>query len=523
VKRRVGGRLTTAMCLLVLAVLVPVTYGFDQLIRRSFDEARSRLGQNEAAQVDATVTQLGVRLADRVDLLVSHPDLVAMLDAEQPAGATVRLDEMRRQLELDALTLIDLERRLVAECSEGDKIHEVLGERAFRDALEGRPTADVVQHGSSFRLRATRPLLREGRVVGALMGGYLLDGEDLWQILDRTGLQAAYTLEGKVLASTLDDFGRVPSGAIYEIKRRQWRTGGGAVRGYVSAEIQVDGLPHDAVFCPLPLGADTGLVGTIVLLASADGVIAARRDARRVIAASTTLGMLLAILLAALISAGLTRPLRQLVEVARELREGHLDRRTELRRSDELGELAQAFDEMAASLESQVEETRRLAVTDELTGLANRRKFREELARELERSRRFGLEIALLMMDIDHFKRINDTHGHPVGDQVLQGIAAVMGSGLRNIDLACRFGGEEFALLLPATPGSDAVHVAERLRAAVADRPLGPDGEIHVTLSAGVASYPADGETAADLVRVADMRLYAAKQGGRNRVMGPRG
>jgi diguanylate cyclase (GGDEF)-like protein len=512
------------MCLLVLAVLVPVTLGLDQLIQRSFDDARSRQGQQEAAQVDATVTQLGLRLADRVDLLVSHPDLAAMVAGGEEAPPAARLEEMRRQLEVDALTLVDGDRNLVAECSEGDKIHEVLAERAFREALEGRPSADVVQHESSFRLRATRPLVRDGQVVGALMGGYLLDGEDLWQILEGTGMHAAYALEGRVLAATLEEFERVPTAAIYEIKRRQVSArGGGGSDGFVRAEIEVGGLPHDVVLCPLPLGFDSGLVGTVVLMASAAEVIAARRSARRLIAAATTIGMLLAILLATLLSAGLTRPLRQLVEVARGLREGHLDRRTGLERGDELGELARAFDEMAASLEKQVAETQRLAVTDELTGLANRRKFREELARELERSRRFGLELALLMLDIDHFKQVNDTHGHPVGDQVLQAIAAVLGGGLRNIDLACRFGGEEFALLLPATPGADAVNVAERLRATVADQPLGPDGELVVTLSAGVASYPTDGETAAELVRVADMRLYAAKQGGRNRVIGPFG
>ncbi len=530
----VGAQLTAAMWALVLLLIAPAAAGLDLLIQGHYDDLRRESGRAEAADVEATVLELRARLADRVDLLVTHPDLGTMIDAHQgrdatpPADsmwATDRLEEMRRQLGLDALTLVDAAGHRVAECSEGDKVHELLADRALRDARDGVPSQDVVRQDSSFRLRATRPIVRDGVSLGALMGGYLLDRDDLEEIRRGTGFHAALTFEGEVLEATLEAFDRVPTASVYEIKRELAAAEGthpSGRNGHTQHAVELDGQPYDVVLSPLPVGGDADLVGAVVLLTSAAEVDEARGYARRMAGAMVAAGLLLAALLASAFSLGLTRPLRRLVAVARDLREGRLDRRSGLDRGDELGELSQAFDEMAASLEQNLAETQRLAVTDELTGLANRRKFGEELARELERSRRFGLELGLLILDIDHFKRINDTRGHPVGDEVLAGIAAAIGMSLRNIDLACRYGGEEFALLLPATPGQDAVVVAERVRSAVADRPLGPDGDIHVTLSAGVAAYPDDGETAGELIRIADMRLYAAKQGGRNRVIGPR-
>ena len=530
----VGSKLTGAMCALVLLLIVPAAASFDRLLQGYFDDQRQESGQDGAAHVHASLRALQNRLADRVDLLVTHPDLASMIDAPRTAPdpgpadepwAPARLGEMRRQLGVDALTLVDASGSRVVERSEGHKVQELLADRAFRDALEGIESQDVLRHGDSFRMRATRPVVREGRVIGALMGGYLLDHDDLVEIRQDTGFHAAFTFEGEVLDSTLPSFDRVPTAAIYGVKRSLVEEGAPPSLGgdYVQQAIELEGEPFDVVLAPLPLGGDADLVGTVALLISATEVNETRDASRWMAAGTMAAGVALAVVLAAVLSIGLTRPLRRLVGVARDLREGKLDRRTELDRADELGELAHAFDEMAAALEQKVEETQRLAVTDELTGLANRRKFGEELARELERSRRFGLELCLVMLDIDHFKRINDTRGHPVGDQVLVGIARALRGSLRNIDLACRYGGEEFALLLPATPGNDAVRVAERVRAAVADRPLGPDGDLHVTLSAGVATYPSDGATAAELIQISDMRLYAAKQGGRNRVMGPLG
>ncbi len=158
------------------------------------------------------------------------------------------------------------------------------------------------------------------------------------------------------------------------------------------------------------------------------------------------------------------------------------------------------------------------AETDALTGMRNRRYFDLRLAEEIKRSDRFKSSFGLVLFDLDHFKALNDTVGHQAGDAVLRRTAQVVRRTLRDIDIACRYGGEEFAIIAPSTIGDRAVELAERLRIAlVAERfPAMADG---VTMSAGISQYPDHGTTPDKLLRVADAALYAAKEGGRNQVV----
>lgn len=163
-----------------------------------------------------------------------------------------------------------------------------------------------------------------------------------------------------------------------------------------------------------------------------------------------------------------------------------------------------------------------LATTDALTGLANRRKLDEVLALECRRSQREGRHLALLLLDIDRFKRLNDTQGHQVGDEVLRRLGGILlAHAHRAGDLAARFGGEEFVLLLPGTERAQAASLAEKVRHAVETADFEPPGVGHLTLSVGVASVKdiKVGTTPEALVRAADEALYAAKREGRNRVV----
>jgi diguanylate cyclase (GGDEF)-like protein len=164
-----------------------------------------------------------------------------------------------------------------------------------------------------------------------------------------------------------------------------------------------------------------------------------------------------------------------------------------------------------------------LATTDPLTGIANRRRMTEQISKELDRARRYKHPLALLMVDIDHFKRINDTYGHEVGDQAIVAVAGALSAAMRSIDLVARFGGEEFVLLMPEASLETAGGAAERLRETVAQLRIDLDGGLTVslTISVGVAaSYPQDApdSPSALLVR-ADKALYQAKKDGRDRVV----
>jgi two-component system cell cycle response regulator len=168
-------------------------------------------------------------------------------------------------------------------------------------------------------------------------------------------------------------------------------------------------------------------------------------------------------------------------------------------------------------LEARIEAVMRradLGRRDALTGLSNRRTFDEHLDSMLAQERKTGQAFALVIFDIDHFKSINDTQGHPEGDRVLQDVARIAARQLRAGEQIFRIGGEEFGIVIPGD-GKTGVRVAERVRAAVQDEPREPRLP---TLSAGVASFPHDATTREALFQAADLALYAAKQGGRNAV-----
>ncbi|MDH3211729.1 MAG: sensor domain-containing diguanylate cyclase [Myxococcales bacterium] len=164
------------------------------------------------------------------------------------------------------------------------------------------------------------------------------------------------------------------------------------------------------------------------------------------------------------------------------------------------------------------EETLERAQHDALTGLANHGYFWSTLDREVERARRYERQLSVAMIDVDHFKRFNDRYGHVAGDEALAGIARVTREWSRVHDFASRYGGEEFALILPETGSEGSFAVAEKLREAVGAARFSHAEPGGLTVSVGVATFPQDAHTAGQLVEIADARLYQAKAGGRNRV-----
>lgn len=168
----------------------------------------------------------------------------------------------------------------------------------------------------------------------------------------------------------------------------------------------------------------------------------------------------------------------------------------------------------------EVAELRQQVVTDPLTGLFNVRHFRASLDHELERTRRTGMVTALMMIDLDHFKRINDEHGHENGNRVLQAVADLLIQQTRRLDICCRYGGEEFAVILPSTELMLAKQVAERFREALEGLVINlSEGQIQVTASIGIATADSRDDIHGDyLVAYADACLYESKGQGRNRV-----
>ncbi|MES1171956.1 MAG: diguanylate cyclase [Bacteroidota bacterium] len=160
------------------------------------------------------------------------------------------------------------------------------------------------------------------------------------------------------------------------------------------------------------------------------------------------------------------------------------------------------------------------ATTDGLTGLVNHRTFQERFSTMLGRAERHRFPVSLILTDIDHFKKVNDSYGHPTGDEVLRRVASILGANARKIDIVARYGGEEFAIVLESTDRAGARNLAERVRNEIEQETFqSGKGPFNATLSLGVASFPDDGTQKADIIARADQSLYAAKHGGRNRTV----
>jgi diguanylate cyclase (GGDEF)-like protein len=213
--------------------------------------------------------------------------------------------------------------------------------------------------------------------------------------------------------------------------------------------------------------------------------------------------------------------IEKLVKGAELFAAGHRDHVIEVQVPPELHRVAQEFNKMIKVIQQSEDSLADQARRDKLTGLHNRRAYEEFAADAYARLQRMGEKIALVALDIDHFKKVNDTWGHAAGDQVLIHVARTIQDSVRSIDKVFRFGGEEFTILLPGADTTAAKGTAERIRSTVEESPIQVDGKpLHVTVSLGIAfaGTPADGEPV-QLQKRADMALYQAKQAGRNKVI----
>ena len=216
------------------------------------------------------------------------------------------------------------------------------------------------------------------------------------------------------------------------------------------------------------------------------------------------------------LTALIARPLRRLTSAAAQVSAGDLPVELPAGGGGEVGYLTQVFNTMVESLRKHHDELERLSTTDTLTGLSNRRHLMNLLAQEIERAKRADRPFSILMLDVDHFKKYNDSHGHQAGDEVLARIGTVLRNSIRPYDCAARYGGEEFLVMLSGSSLDPARESAERIRKQVQAQQFDAES---VTISIGVAEYPSHGDTAKAVIGQADAALYEAKRAGRDRVM----
>lgn len=241
---------------------------------------------------------------------------------------------------------------------------------------------------------------------------------------------------------------------------------------------------------------------------------------RQMIAIALVFAIIIVVVSAKWLALHTIAPMRQLQAGVSRFGEGDLSYRIHLTSQDEMAALGASFNKMAETLEQSQADLVRLATLDGLTGVYNRREFNRWLTLEINRSKREFEPVSLIMVDIDYFKRLNDTYGHQTGDEALRCMGRLLQREVRPGDHVARYGGEEFAIILPKASSSEAFTVAERIRAAVEAQviPLSLNDSLTFTASLGFATYSIDKETEEAFSQRADQALYYAKHNGRNRV-----
>jgi diguanylate cyclase (GGDEF)-like protein len=250
-----------------------------------------------------------------------------------------------------------------------------------------------------------------------------------------------------------------------------------------------------------------------------DLLLGINRDATTYIYYIALVGLLLAIAGSIIVVLAVFPALRQLEQGILRFGESNFDYRINAHMPRELQHVSDGLNAMATKLQTTHIELERQSLQDALTGVYNKRKFDIDFRSEIDRCRRYGQIFSLLIIDLDNFKAVNDTHGHSTGDAVLRKAAQHINLQLRASDELYRYGGDEFVLLLPETSGSDALIVAERIRCIMAadTEGINDNAAVTVSFSIGVAVFPHHGDNREDLFTAADEAVYAAKKGGRNR------
>lgn len=226
-----------------------------------------------------------------------------------------------------------------------------------------------------------------------------------------------------------------------------------------------------------------------------------------------SLSAIIAVVIGIQLGRSIVRPLKKLEQAAEEFSQGNMSSRVVIESTDEIGNLASTFNTMAQEIEN-------LVIHDPLTELLNKREFDKRLKHEITRARRYEKPVSMLMIDIDLFKRVNDSYGHQVGDIVLHLVSKLIAGQVRSIDHVARYGGEELVVIMPEMTNHDARKKAESIRQSIEQQQLfyNESDYLQVTVSIGVATFPQDANDPDELVAAADKALYVAKREGRNRV-----
>jgi diguanylate cyclase (GGDEF)-like protein len=467
--------------------------------RASYDAARTKIeeefavGQKVFARV---LTQNAAQQTAAARVLAADfafRDAIATGDARTLESA---LENHGKRINASALLYINLDGQVVADTLRpGAPRHPFeLPSLIQEAATRGEASAVDLLDGRALQLIAVP--VRAPLAIGWVVVCFPIDASLAWDLRQLTGLEVSFAVvrgtDWTVLASTL------PAGDSKELAVSLAQHSPGLETGMLTRLVPLGGGPRGSITAVLETPMASALAGFRTLRATLVGL--------------GILSLALSILGSILIALGITRPLAALLEAVRRIRQGDYSQLIAIRRDDEIGVLAEGMDHMRAGIAEREQRILRLAYEDPLTQLPNRSHFAEALEAGLRRARAEARSLAILIMDLDRFKYVNDTLGHGVGDHVLQEVAKRLRSLASGARCIARLGGDEFALLIEDASTAGVNRLAERIVTELVQPILYQDQPLDVGASIGIALFPEHAADSQNLVRNADIAMYVAKR-----------
>lgn len=514
-----GSVRTTVFTLAVVATLIPSLATSWISYRQNRRAIQAKLTEQLTGTSTQAAREMGLWLKERIyDLRVFAASYEVTENIERASGQPRRLSDYlgsvnERFADYDELMVVSPDQRTVASSERvPGRLHFTgnwLEQARVGDPVLGNPVRG--DSAAAATMEVAVPILSvNGRFLGVLGARLNFDGIEplLNGLLEgREGRVLLVANDGKVIASAGGRVAAMPEATLQRLALAE-----GTSTTYETPE----GVAVIGALAAVPRTEWSAIAQTPASTAYA--------EIRRLRNATAGLVLVLLLVVGSLAYAlGLliVRPVARLSQAANRVAGGDLETDVPVSGGGELSRLSEVFNDMVRRLREGRAELERLSVTDELTGLANRRLLTGELEREVRRSDRHGHPFVVLMLDVDKFKHFNDTYGHPAGDGVLKRLSKTLKESVRDVDTVARYGGEEFLVILPETPTGEAARVAERIRAHTEKDRFAPNGggtEVNVTVSIGFAMFPDHAKTPETLIEAADQALYRSKEAGRNRV-----
>jgi diguanylate cyclase (GGDEF)-like protein len=493
----------------ILALVVGTATGLAAMILLSLswyaDREITRSVRNDVRETGNVLTQFveahNAALKDQCSLLAKQSVLKAVLSTNDPATVTDEAYRLKNQCGADLVLITDQDGRVLGVTDPKIAPHTDLSrEPGIAAALSNKPSwAGVVLRQNRLMLAVSIPVVSFGYVQGTFTAYRAVDSQIAVQMRSVLGTDVAFLSHGHVVASSLP----LPSSIVVSQGTPQ--------------VITLNGTRYFALYAPLPNTQAQDAMG-FVTLHRYDQAMGFYQRLREGLIGVTAITLLVALLAGTFLARNLTRPLDGVVQAAHVLERGEWPERFTVKRRDEIGLLQSVFNEMTSSMRENQERMLALIDTDALTGLDNHRRFHERLGQEAKRSTHSGEALSLLLFDLDHFQQFNQRQGHSAGDSALTSVAQRLRECLPEVAILSRYGGEEFAALLPQHTLGQAEELAEQVRVAVAETFSNYGGAIRLTVSVGCAEFGTHSSEAEGLLLAAELAESRAKQLGRNRV-----